>query len=171
MPNDPAPRRVLFLCSRNSARSILAEGLLNGLGAGRFAAASAGSDPAGEVHPLALETLRTMHLPDTGYRSKPWSEFASPGAAPLDFVFTVCDVAAGEACPVWPGQPLTAHWGMPDPAAVEGSDERRRKAFMDAAMTLRRRIELMLSLPLERLDRLAIKREIDAIGRDPARPA
>lgn len=137
---------------------------MNALGAERFLARSAGSHPSGDVHPLALETLRRMHLPDTGYRSKPWAEFAQPGAPHLDFVFTVCDVAAGEVCPVWPGQPLTAHWGMPDPAAVDGTDEQRRKAFMDAAMTLRRRIELMLSLPIERLDRLAIQREIDTIG-------
>jgi len=164
MTDDTAPRNVLFLCSRNSARSIMAEGLMNALGTGRFIARSAGSDPSGEVHPLALETLRRMHLADADYRSKPWSEFAAPAAPHLDFVFTVCDVAAGEACPVWPGQPLTAHWGMPDPAAVEGTDAQRRKAFMDAAMTLRRRIELMLSLPIGQLDRLAIQREIDAIG-------
>ncbi|PZQ18378.1 MAG: protein-tyrosine-phosphatase [Rhodanobacter denitrificans] len=155
---------VLFICTGNSARSILAEALLNDLGKGRFKAYSAGSYPKGFVHPLALATIERLQLPAADYRSKSWDEFAAPGAPPLDFIFTVCDNAAGEVCPIWPGQPVTAHWGIPDPAAVEGSDEQQRKAFIDAAMTLRRRIELFLSLPLERLDALSLQRELRAIG-------
>lgn len=156
---------ALFICTGNSARSILAEGLLNDLGKGRFKAFSAGSQPKGEVHPLALATLERLHLPADDYRSKSWDEFAAPGAPVLDFIFTVCDNAAGEACPFWPGQPVSAHWGVPDPAAVEGSEEQKRKAFLDAAVTLRRRIELFLSLPLARLDVMSLQQQLRDIGR------
>lgn len=155
---------VLFICTGNSARSLLAEGLLNHLGKGRFRAYSAGSHPKGEVHPLALATLEKMGLPVSGYRSKSWDELAAPGAAPLDFIFTVCDNAAGEACPVWPGQPLTAHWGVPDPAAAQGTQAQRSQAFTDAAVTLRQRIELFLSLPLASLDALSVQRKLREIG-------
>ena len=155
---------ILFICTHNSARSILAEGLLNSLGRGRFVGYSAGSQPDGTVHPLALKTLERMRIPTGGYRSKDWSEFAQPGAPELDFVFTVCDNAAGEVCPVWPGQPMTAHWGVPDPAAFEGSDEEKSRHFWDTGVILKRRIELMLALPLQSLDALAIHREIKDIG-------
>jgi arsenate reductase (thioredoxin) len=155
---------VLFICTHNSARSILAEGLLNSAGRGGFIAYSAGSQPRGEVHPLALTTLAKLHLPTDGYRSKSWSEFATADAPQMDFVFTVCDNAAGEVCPVWPGQPMTAHWGVPDPSAAVGDDEQRAKAFWHAATTLKRRIDLMLALPLASLDRLAIQREVREIG-------
>jgi len=155
---------VLFICTGNSARSILAEGILNKLGQGRFHSHSAGSHPKGEVHPLALATLEKMHLPAQGYRSKSWDEFAVRGAPDLDFIFTVCDNAAGEVCPVWPGKPVTAHWGVPDPAAVEGTEAQRSRAFMDAAVTLRRRIELFLSLPLSSLDAMALQRKLREIG-------
>jgi arsenate reductase len=156
---------ALFICTGNSARSILAEGLLNGLGKSRFRAYSAGSHPKGEVHPVALATLERLHLPTAGYRSKSWDEFMAPGAPAFDFIFTVCDNAAGEACPLWPGKPVTAHWGVPDPAAAEGTEERQRKAFLDAALTLKRRIELFLSLPLQRLDAISLQRELRDIGR------
>jgi arsenate reductase len=155
---------VLFICSGNSARSILAEGLLNSLGRGRFKAYSAGSHPRGAVNPLALQTLSAWRIPSDGYRSKSWEEFAAPGAPVLDFVFTVCDNAAGEVCPIWPGQPIKAHWGVPDPAAVEGTDEQKSSAFLDAAVALRRRIELMLALPLPSLDKFRIEREMKDIG-------
>ncbi len=155
---------VLFVCTHNSARSIMAEGMLNSMGHRRFKAFSAGSQPGGVVNPLALKTLESMHLPTNGYRSKDWSEFAQPQAPALDFVFTVCDNAAGEVCPVWPGQPMTAHWGVADPAAVQGSDEQKAKVFWDTAVVLKRRIELMLALPLQSLDRMAIQREIRDIG-------
>lgn len=155
---------ALFICTGNSARSILAEGILNGLGNGRFHAYSAGSYPKGQVHPLALATLERLQLPNTGYRSKSWDEFVAPDAPVFDFIFTVCDNAAGEVCPVWPGQPVSAHWGIPDPAAVEGSEAQQRKAFTDAALTLRRRIELLLSLPLQRLDGMSLQHELRAIG-------
>jgi arsenate reductase len=156
---------VLFVCTGNSARSILAEALMNELGAGRgFKAFSAGSHPRGEVNPWALKTLADHRIATDGFRSKSWEEFAKPDAPQLDFVFTVCDQAAGEVCPVWPGQPMTAHWGMPDPAAVEGSDEAIKKAFLDTFITLKRRIELMLALPLASLDRMAIQREVKNIG-------
>ena len=155
---------VLFVCSHNSARSILAEALLNSLGQTRFKAHSAGSHPSGAVHHLALKTLAAMHLPTDGYRSKDWAEFAGPGAPALDFVFTVCDNAAGEVCPVWPGQPMTAHWGVADPAAFEGREEQRSQIFWDTAVVLKRRIELMLALPLQSLDRLALQRELKDIG-------
>lgn len=156
---------VLFVCTGNSARSILAEALMNEMGANRgFRAYSAGSHPKGEVNRWALRTLEQHHLPTDGCRSKSWEEFARPDAPRFNFVFTVCDQAAGEACPVWPGQPMTAHWGMPDPAAVEGPDAAIEKAFLDTFVTLKRRLQLMLSLPLASLDRLAIQREIKDIG-------
>jgi arsenate reductase len=156
---------VLFICTGNSARSILAEGLMNHLGGGRFKAWSAGSHPSGTVNPFTLRTLATWHMPTDGFRSKSWDEFALPGAPTLDFAFTVCDNAAGEVCPVWPGQPMTAHWGVPDPAAVEGTDAQRAKAFMATAITLKRRIELMLSLRLTSLAGMSLQREIDQIGK------
>jgi arsenate reductase (thioredoxin) len=155
---------VLFVCTHNSARSIMAEGILNSLGRGRFKAFSAGSHPGPSVHPLALTTLSTLRIPTDGYRSKDWDEFALPGAPELDFVFTVCDKAAGEVCPVWPGQPMTAHWGVADPAAFEGTGEQKAKVFWDTALVLKRRIELMLALPLASLDKMAIQREIRDIG-------
>ncbi len=156
---------VLFVCTGNSARSILAEALMNELGRAKgFHAFSAGSQPRGEVNAWALQTLADHRLPTQGYRSKSWEAFARPDAPTLHFVFTVCDQAAGEVCPVWPGQPMTAHWGMPDPAAVQGSEAEIQKAFLDAFVTLRRRIQLLLSLPLASLDLLAIKREIRDIG-------
>lgn len=159
---------VLFICTGNSARSIMAEGLMNQLGAGRFKAWSAGSHPNGAVNAFALQTLATWHVATDGLRSKAWDEFALPDAPALDFVFTVCDNAAGEVCPVWPGHPMTAHWGVADPAAVEGSDDLKAKAFMAAAITLRRRIELLLSLPLSALAGLSLQREIDQIGKNNA---
>ena len=155
---------VLFLCTGNSARSVLAESLLNGLGKGRFRAWSAGSHPTGIVNPFALEALREARLPTEGLRSKAWDEFAQPDAPVMDFVFTVCDQAAGEVCPLWPGQPMTAHWGLPDPAAVGGSDDEKRIAFRDTLVTLKRRVELMLALPLDALDAMATQREVRAIG-------
>jgi arsenate reductase len=155
---------VLFICTHNSARSIIAEGLLNSMSHGRFVAYSAGSQPAGSVNPYALKTLERMRIPTDGYRSKDWTEFARPGAPAMDFVFTVCDNAAGEVCPVWPGQPMTAHWGVPDPSAFQGGEEEKAKLFWDAAVTLKRRLELMLALPLASLDRLAIQRQIEDIG-------
>ena len=162
--ND-ALRQVLFVCTGNSARSILAEGLLNHLGRGRFLAHSAGSHPAGQVQPLALSTLQALGMAHEGFRSKSWDEFAAPGAPPLDFVFTVCDRAAGETCPFWPGQPMTAHWGVPDPAAVHGTASEKARAYMDTAITLKRRIELMLALPMAGLDSMAVQRHISDIGK------
>ena len=155
---------VLFVCTHNSARSIMAEGILKSLGQGRFQAFSAGSHPGTSVNPFALKTLSTLHIPTDGYRSKDWDEFAQSGAPELDFVFTVCDKAAGEVCPVWPGQPMTAHWGVADPATFEGTDEQKAKVFWDTAVVLKRRIELMLALPLASLDKMAIQREIKDIG-------
>jgi arsenate reductase (thioredoxin) len=155
---------VLFLCTGNSARSILAEVMLNHFGHGRFKAYSAGSRPGGSVNPLSLETLESLGLPTAGLRSKSWDEFAVPGAPMFDFIITVCDNAANEACPVWPGKPTTAHWGVADPAAVEGSDPHKRAAFRDAAAVLRRRIELLLSLPLEKLDALSLRTRLRDIG-------
>ncbi len=155
---------VLFICTGNSARSVIAEGLMNELGKGRFIAFSAGSHPKGSVHPLALKTLAAHRIPTDGFRSKSWEEFAGPEAPALQFVFTVCDQAAGEICPVWPGQPMTAHWGMPDPAAAEGDGPAVEKAFLDTFITMKRRIQLMLSLPLASLDRMAIQRELKDIG-------
>jgi arsenate reductase len=155
---------VLFVCTGNSARSIMGEVLMNRLGMGRFKAYSAGSHPTGVVNPFALATLKGLHLPTDGLRSKDWDEFARADSPPLDFVLTVCDKAAGEVCPVWPGQPITAHWGLPDPAAFDGPDDRKAKVFIDTALALRRRIELMLALPIERLDRFALQREVKDIG-------
>jgi arsenate reductase len=156
---------VLFLCTGNSARSILAEAYLNSAGKGRFVAYSAGSHPAGKVNPYAVELLEKNRLPTQGLRSKNWEEFAAPGAPKLDFVFTVCDNAAGEVCPLWPGQPMTAHWGIADPAAVVGSEEAKRKAFLRAFTELSTRINLLLALPVGKLDRIALKRELDEIGK------
>jgi arsenate reductase (thioredoxin) len=159
-------RNVLFICTGNSARSIMAEGLLNHMAPGRFKAYSAGSKPRGEVHPLALTTLRQLQIadPEHGYRSKNWSEFAAPDAPQMDYVFTVCDNAAGEVCPIWPGQPMTAHWGVFDPAAVEGSPEKQLKSFEDVARIIKRRLELMLSLPIASLDRMSLQSQLQDIG-------
>jgi arsenate reductase (thioredoxin) len=157
---------VLFLCTGNSARSIMAEAIMNRKGFPTFTAYSAGSHPKGAVHPAALRQIELAKLPVTGLRSKPWDEFAVPGAPQLDFVFTVCDNAANEQCPVWPGQPMTAHWGVPDPAAVAGAPEHIERAFREAFMILDRRISLLLCLPLSSLDKLAIKKEIDRIGHE-----
>ena len=162
----PDHYNVLFLCTGNSARSIMAEAIMNAKGRPHFTAFSAGSHPSGFVRPEALKQLERAHLPVTGARSKNWDEFAQPGAPKMDFVFTVCDNAAKEICPVWPGQPMTAHWGVPDPASVAGTPEQIEKAFRDAFMTLDHRITLFLSLPLASLDKLAIKREIDRIGHE-----
>jgi protein-tyrosine-phosphatase len=156
---------VLFLCTGNSARSILAESLVNHWGRGRFRAFSAGSHPKGEVHPIALELLKKMRLPSEGFRSKSWDEFAVPGAAALDFVFTVCDNAAGEVCPYWPGQPMTAHWGVEDPAAVEGPDVDKWLAFRKVFAQLESRIRTFTSLPFATLDRIKLKEQLDAIGK------
>lgn len=161
---DTGHYKVLFICTGNSSRSILGEALLNSMAQGRFQGFSAGSQPKGAVHPLALEELQRLRLPTQGLRSKSWEEFARPGAPSMDFVFTVCDQAAGEVCPVWPGQPVTAHWGMPDPAAVEGPDDVRRRAFHDTAVHLKRRLDLLLALPMDRLERLAIQAEVRQIG-------
>jgi arsenate reductase len=155
---------VLFLCTGNSARSIMAEAILNGKGRPNFTAYSAGSHPTGQVHPLALHQAEIAHLPTDAARSKSWDEFAVSGAPELHFVFTVCDNAAKEVCPVWPGQPMTAHWGVADPATIQGTPEQREKAFREAFMILDRRISLFLCLPLSSLDKLAIKREIERIG-------
>lgn len=156
---------VLFLCTGNSARSIMAEAILNRKGTGRFTAYSAGSHPTGQPRPEALSQIESAGISAEGLRSKSWDEFAAPGAPRLDFVFTVCDNAAKEQCPYWPGQPMTAHWGAPDPAAVKGTDEEIERAFRDAFSILDRRISLLLSLPLQSLEQLAIQREIDKIGR------
>jgi arsenate reductase (thioredoxin) len=156
---------VLFLCTGNSARSVIAECLLNHWGKGRFRAFSAGSFPKGKVHPMTLDLLRKLRLPTDALRSKSWDEFARPGAPVMDFVFTVCDQAAGEVCPIWPGNPITAHWGVPDPAAAAGSEAEQRRAFSGALRALEGRIKLFISLPIEKLDRLALKREADQIGK------
>ncbi len=158
-------KNVLFLCTGNSARSILAEAYLNSAGQGRFKAYSAGSHPSGKVNPFALELLEKNRIPTAGLRSKSWDELAQPGAPRLDFVFTVCDNAAGEVCPIWPGQPVTAHWGIQDPAAVQGSEQEKRKAFLKAFTELTTRINLFTSLPLEKLDRLALKEKLEEIGK------
>lgn len=155
---------VLFLCTGNSARSIIAEVLLNSMGRGRFKAYSAGSHPAGKVNPLALELLNSSRLDTAGLRSKDWLEFEQPGAPKLDFVFTVCDNAAGEVCPIWPGQPMTAHWGIPDPAAVEGTDAEKRKAFFKAYTQMANRLSIFTSLPLTNLDKLSLQKKLDQIG-------
>ena len=164
--SDPTrPYNVLFLCTGNSARSILSEALLNKRGQGKFHAFSAGSHPTGRVNPHALGLLQKLGYSTEKLRSKNWDEFAAPGAPPLDFVFTVCDNAAGEVCPVWPGQPITAHWGISDPAAVEGTDEQKQKAFNDALLVLDRRISLFLSLPLHSLEQLVLQERLSEIGR------
>jgi protein-tyrosine-phosphatase len=155
---------VLFLCTGNSARSVLAESILNDLGGGRFRAFSAGSHPTGRINPHAVDLLRRMRMPTEGLRSKSWDEFAAPGAPALDFVITVCDDAAGEVCPVWPGQPMTAHWGVEDPAAVQGSDVDKAEAFRAAFRTLERRISLFASLPIASLDRLSLTNKVRDIG-------
>jgi len=160
-----APYNVLFLCTGNSARSILAESLLNQLGKGRFHAFSAGSHPAGQVNPFALELLVKNHFPTGDLRSKAWDEFAQADAPRLDFVITVCDKAAGEVCPVWPGQPMTAHWGIPDPAAVEGSDEVKRHAFVEAMSRMQRRISLFVSLPFASLEGMKLQQAVRDIGK------
>ncbi|MCK9261354.1 MAG: arsenate reductase ArsC [Azoarcus sp.] len=158
------PLNVLFLCTGNSARSILAESILNHVGNGRFKAFSAGSHPSGTVNPFVLELLEKQRLPTEGLRSKGWDEFATPDAPKLDFVFTVCDNAAGEVCPVWPGQPMTAHWGIEDPAAVEGTDEAKRRAVSAASRMLGRRIAIFTSLPFAKLDSLSLQKQLNAIG-------
>jgi arsenate reductase len=156
---------VLFLCTGNSARSIMAEGIMNLKGQPQFTAYSAGSHPSGKVRPEALRQLEVAHIPTSGFRSKSWDEFAKPNAPKLDFVFTVCDNAAKEVCPVWPGQPMTAHWGVPDPAVVTGTPEQIERAFRDAFFLLDRRISLFLCLPLASIDKLSLKKELDNIGR------
>ncbi|HEY0794963.1 MAG TPA: arsenate reductase ArsC [Acidisarcina sp.] len=156
---------VLFLCTGNSARSILAEGILNHRAKGAFKAYSAGSHPTGKVRPEALEQLELAGIPAADFRSKSWDQFARPDSPQMNFVFTVCDNAANEVCPFWPGQPMTAHWGIPDPASVQGPPEQIKRAFRDAFTVLDRRISLFLSLPLSTLEHLAIQREIDSIGR------
>lgn len=160
---------VLFLCTGNSARSILSEVILNSLGKGRFEAFSAGSFPTGKVNPFALELLQQKGLPTDGLRSKSWDEFAKPDAPQMDFIFTVCDKAAGEVCPVWPGHPASAHWGFDDPAAVTGSDDDKRKAFERTFVEITARIRLFLALPLETIDRMSLQNELHAIGK--SRPA
>ena len=161
---------ALFLCTGNSARSILAESLLNHWGQGKFQAFSAGSLPKGQVHPMALELLESMNLPAEGFRSKSWDEFATPEAPPIDFIFTVCDNAAGEVCPVWPGKPMTAHWGIADPAAVEGTDTEKALAFRKALKELETRIKLFTSLPIDSLDRLTLQAKLREIGKNSAAP-
>ena len=156
---------VLFLCTGNSARSILAEAILNREAKGKFVGYSAGSMPKGEVHPFAFDLLKRMNHPTDGLRSKSWDEFATPGAPGMDFVFTVCDNAANEVCPIWPGRPMTAHWGVPDPAAVEGPETERRLAFADAYRQLNNRISIFTALPLSSLDRLSLQQRLDDIGR------
>ena len=158
------PLNLLFLCTGNSARSILAEAIVNREGRGRFRAWSAGSMPKGEVHPQALNLLRSLHFPTDGLRSKSWEEFSGPDAPKLDFVFTVCDNAAAEVCPIWPGQPMTAHWGMPDPAAATGTPPEIALAFADTYRMLNNRITLFMNLPLASLDRLSLQRRLDEIG-------
>jgi arsenate reductase len=158
---------VLFLCTGNSARSILAESILNKQGKGKFRAFSAGSHPKGQVHPIALELLQHLGFPTEDLRSKSWDEFATPNGQHFDFVFTVCNNAAGEACPYWPGQPMTAHWGIPDPAAVEGTDMEKSLAFREALRSLEMRIRLFLSLPLASIERMRLKQRLDEIGKIP----
>ena len=165
-PNDnPKLYNVLFLCTGNSARSIIAECVMNRVGQGRFKAYSAGSHPRGEVNPFALDLLKRTNFDVSGLRSKSWQEFAEPGAPELDFVFTVCDDAAGEECPYWPGQPMSAHWGMPDPAAHEGSDTEKALAFAETMRGLNNRISIFVSLPLKTIDKLSLQRRLDEIGK------
>ena len=159
------PYNVLFLCTGNSARSVIAEAVMNREGRGKFVAYSAGSQPKGQVHPYTLDLLRRMNFDVSQFRSKSWLEFSASDAPPLDFVFTVCDNAAGETCPIWPGQPMTAHWGIPDPAAATGSEAEIRLAFADAFRMLSNRISLFTSLPLRSLDKMALQRQLDAIGK------
>jgi arsenate reductase len=161
------PYNILVLCTGNSARSIMGEALFNTMGGGRFQAYSAGSHPSGKVNPFAIEQVRALGYSVEGLRSKSWDEFAQPGAPEMDFVVTVCDKAAGEMCPLWPGQPVTAHWGFPDPVAVEGTDEEKRAAFAQTLRQIQRRVQLFLSLPLETLDRMAIESRMRAIGKQP----
>jgi arsenate reductase (thioredoxin) len=161
------PYNILVRCTGNSARSILAEALFNTLGAGRFKAFSAGSHPTGRVNPFAVELVRELGYPTEELRSKTWDEFAQPDSPQMDFIVTVCDNAAGEVCPVWPGKPVTAHWGFPDPAAVTGSDDEKRAAFAQTLRQIRNRVQLFLSLPLETLDRMAVENRMRAIGREP----
>jgi len=158
------PYNVLFICTGNSARSLMAEAVLNQLGQGRFRAFSAGSQPAGRPHPMTLELLQRNRYDTSALRSKSWDEFAQPGAPEMDFVLTVCDKAAGEVCPLWPGQPISAHWGVEDPAAATGPEDKRRQAFNDALLVLSRRIAIFLALPLDKLDRLALQKELGRIG-------
>src|SRR5690348_13376705 len=159
------PYNVLFLCTGNSARSVLSESILNARGKGRFVAYSAGSHPTGRVNPFAVDLLKRMGMPTDGLRSKSWDEFAQPGAPPLDFVFTVCDNAAGEVCPYWPGQPMTAHWGVPDPRSEEGTDTEKWLAFRSAFRLLENRIKIFTSLPIASLDRIRLQERLDAIGK------
>jgi arsenate reductase (thioredoxin) len=159
------PYNVLFLCTGNSARSIMAEAILNRAGQGKFRAFSAGSQPKGQVHPYTLDLLRRLNYDVTGMRSKSWNEFSKPGAPKLDFVFTVCDNAAQETCPVWPGQPMTAHWGVPDPAAASGNEAEVRLAFADTLRMLTNRINIFVSLPLRSLDQLTLQHQLDSIGK------
>ena len=161
-------RHILFLCTGNSARSIMAESILNRVGAGRFRGHSAGSFPTGRVNPHALYLLRRLNYPTGDLRSKSWDEFAQPGASTLDFIFTVCDNAAGEVCPLWPGQPITAHWGIPDPAAAEGSEAEKQLAFKEAFRMLHNRIDIFVNLPLASLDRLTLQQRLADIGKTPA---
>ena len=161
------PYNILVLCTGNSARSIIGEALFNTMGAGRFKAYSAGSHPAGKVNPFAIEQVERLDYPAECLRSKSWDEFAAPGAPELDFVITVCDKAAGEVCPFWPGQPVTAHWGFPDPAAVEGSDDEKRAVFAQTLRQMRNRVQLFISLPLETLDNLAIEKKMRDLGQQP----
>ena len=164
--NQGKPKNVLFVCTGNSARSILAEALLNQMGQGQFQAWSAGSHPTGVVNPLTLQTLQRLQLPSGNCRSKSWSEFAGPDAPALDFVFTVCDQAAAEVCPVWPGQPISAHWGVADPAAATGDEEKVHRAFSDAFSVLSRRISLFMCLPIDKLSRLALIQAVQKIGQE-----
>lgn len=159
------PYNVLFLCTHNSARSVLAECILNSVGAGKFKAYSAGSQPRGEVHPYTIDLLKRLNYDVSGIRSKSWNEFSGPGAPQLDFVFTVCDNAAGEACPYWPGQPMTAHWGIPDPSAAQGNEAEKRVAFADAYRMLHQRISIFASLPIGSLDKLTLQKRLTDIGR------
>ena len=159
------PYNILFLCTHNSARSIIAESVMNRLGRGRFKAFSAGSQPRGQVHPFALDLLANLGHDVSGLRSKSWEEFSGPGASPLDFVFTVCDNAANEVCPVWPGQPMTAHWGVPDPSLAEGSETERRLAFADTMRMLSQRIGIFMSLPFRSLDKMSLQNRLREIGR------
>ncbi len=165
MTDEREPYNILFLCTGNSARSILAEAIMNRVGEGKFKAWSAGSHPKGKVHPAAIRLLSSLNYPLEGLRSKPWDEFEEPGAPVFDFIVTVCDNAAGEVCPIWPGKPLRAHWGIADPASVEGADWIVDRAFSEAHRLLGNRIRLFASLPIDKLDKLSLKREMDAIGR------